>query len=559
MHEVALLLAIAAAASILARYLGIPLIPLLLLGGLGISAFGHVEEAFLQDTLILGVSFLLFVVGLELDPRRVRAQRRAALQVGLAQFVVLAGLGFGMARWLGFGPVEAGYVALALPASSTLVGVRLLQRRRQMFEPFGRLTLGSLLLQDILVLLAIPLVTDAALGLDAVAGGTAGVVLLTLSALAIRRWGSGLFLRVEDEPELILLGALSLLFVFIGGAALLGLPIVVGAFLAGMSLSRFPVNGIVRAEVSPIGDFFVAIFFTAPGDLVGLHDDIVVLGVLVAADDLVVGDLAVLGTGLLVADPVVAGLVELVQAAWFAGLVLVVTPPLVLFVAERAGFTATSAAEAGLLLAQTSEISLVVVLAGRIQGQVSESLFVVIAIVTLVTMLATPFLSTDAMARRIAGLQRRRRWYGAEGTSGHVLLLGAGSTGMPLLEDLVVSGCQVVVIDDDPLVTRRLNEAGIPALCGSASDPEVLRQAGVERARAISSTVRRPRDNRVLLEMAGDVPVLVRVFEEEDAEWIRAHGGEPIVYSHATADALLEWFELQREELELSLAGRVRD
>jgi len=522
MHDVALLLATAAGASILARWLRIPLIPMLLLGGLGISAFGHVSLEFLEDSLILGVSFLLFVVGLELDPRRVRAQRTAALRVGLSQFVVLAVLGFFLARWLGFDAVEAGYVALALPASSTLVGVRLLQRRRQMFEPFGRLTLGSLLLQDLLVLLAIPFVTDLSGGVGAVLPGILGVLALLAVSLGVRRWGAALLLRVEDEPELVLLAALSVLFVFLGGAALLQLPILVGAFLAGVALSRFPVNGIVRAEVAPIGDFFVAIFFTALGALVRLPTS-----------------------------------VELVQVAWFAAAVLLVTPPLVLLVAERSGFTATSAAEAGLLLAQTSEISLVVVLAGRIQGQVSESLFVVIALVTVVTMLLTPFISTDEMARRVARLQRRRRWYGAEGISGHVLLLGAGSSGMPLLEDLIVTGCSIVVIDDDPIVTRRLNEAGIPALCGPATDPEVLRQAGVERARVVSSTIRRPRDNAVLLQMAGTVPVLVRVFEEVDAEWVQSRGGTPIVYSEATADSLLEWFEEERDLLDGSLAARV--
>ena len=521
MHDVAVLLTAAAVASILSRLFGAPLIPLLLLAGLGVSIVAGPPTEFLESALILGVSFLLFVVGLELDPRRIRGQRSAALKVGVAQFFALAAVGFLVARALGLSGVEAGYAALALPASSTLIGVRLLHRRKQMFEPFGRLTLGVLLFQDVLVLLAIPVVTEATSGWLPVLVKLAGVVLLGLLSLSIRRFVAPLLLKVADEPEVVLLGALSVLFVCLGVAGLLELPIVVGAFLAGVALSSFPVNGIVRSEVAPLGDFFVAIFFTALGALVRLPT---------------------------------SG--ELWQALWLTLTVLVLTPPLVILVAERSGFTSKPAAEAGLLLSQTSEISLVVVLAGMIEGQIGQSLFVVVSVVTLTTMLLTPLIATDEMARRLARLRPRRRWEGGDAPSNHVLLLGAGSTGMPLLEDLIVAGCTVAVIDDDPGVIHRLEASGVRAVRGEASDPQVLREGGADRARAVSSTIRRPRDNAALLEMARGVPVLVRVLEQEDAAWVRERGGEPIVYSEATADGLVEWFLEQREELERSLRAR---
>lgn len=521
MHDVASLLAAAAVASIAARLLGMPLIPLLLLSGIGFSQLVGPPEEFLESAIVLGVSFLLFVVGLELDPRRIRAQRSAAIRVGAAQFIALAVIGFFAARGLGLGAVEARYVALALPASSTLVGVRLLQRRRQMFEPFGRLTLGVLLFQDVLILLAIPLVTELGSGWSQIGAKTAGVVLLGMLSLAIRRWVAPLFLAVMDESEVILLGALAILFVFLGAAGLLDLSIVVGAFLAGVALSRFPVNGIVQAELAPIGDFFVAIFFTALGALVRMPSP-----------------------------------VELWQALWLTLIVLTVTPPIVMLIAERWSFTSKPAAEAGLLLSQTSEISLVVILSGMIQGEISESLFVVVGIVTLTTMLLTPLIATDEMAARLARLRPRRRGVSDVVPSGHVLLLGAGATGMPLLEDLILTGCEVAVVDDDPAVIARIREAGVRAIRGEASDPLVLRQAGADRARVVSSTIRRPRDNATLLAMSPDVPVLVRVFEDEDARWVRERGGTPVLYSEATADGLIEWFLEHRDELHHDAAGR---
>ncbi|HEX6588766.1 MAG TPA: cation:proton antiporter [Longimicrobiales bacterium] len=522
MHAVAAILTAAAIAYALARALRVPAIPLLIVAGVVLSRVGHLETETLTDALMLGVSFLLFVVGLELDPRRLRAQRDVALRVGTFQFLLLGLLGFAVAAALGYGFVESAYLALAMTASSTLVCVRLLQRRGQLFEPFGRLVLGVLLLQDALVLLSIPLVADLTAGARTALLALLSIVSLGLFALAIRRWVSPLLLRIANDQELLLLTAMSMLFAFIALAGLLDLPLVVGAFLSGVALSRFPVDGIVRADFAPIGDFFTAIFFTALGAIVGTPD----------------------------AD-------ALLHSLLFVLVVIVVTPPLVYWLASRAGFGTKTSVEAGLLLSQTSELSLVIGLAGMIEEVISPEVFSIIAIASMVTMLLTPIIANERVASFIAHLLTRRAGDDAPPPEGHVLLLGVGATGMPLLEDLVLSGSQVVVIDDDPGVARRLGDAGVRTITGDASDEAVLRRAGVDRARAVVSTIRRPRDNEALLRARGDVPVLVRVFDERDAHWVREHGGTPVVYSLASADNLMEWYEDQADDLVERLEARV--
>src|SRR5690606_37066018 len=181
--------------------------------------------------------------------------------------------------------------------------------------------------------------------------------------------------------------------------------------------------------------------------------------------------------------------------------------------------------------------------------QIEQTVFTVIALVTLMTMLLTPFITTERVtwwllrmrpSRRVP----RRRWTDTETIShDHLLILGSGSTGMPLLETILGMGHDVVVIDDDPAVVRRLREADIPCLRGDASDVELLERAGAHRARIITSTIRRPQDNRHLLQFARGVPVLVRVFEESDAEWIRQLGGTPVIASHAAAQEMIRWFD----------------
>ena len=522
MHGVALLLVAAALAYALARAIRAPAIPLLLIAGIVLGRVARPEAHDLETALVLGVSFLLFVVGLELDPRRIRRERMVALRVGVFQFLLLALIGFVAAILFGYGFVESSYLALALTASSTLVCVRLLQRRGEMYEPFGRLVLGVLLLQDVLVLLSIPLVTHVADGMIAVLTSLASIGLLGVLALAVRRWIAPLLLRITDDQELLLLTALSTLFAFIWVAGLLELPMVVGAFLSGVALSRFPIDGIIRADFAPIGDFFVAIFFTALGAIIG-----------------------------------VPGVRDVTEALVFALLVVVVTPPLVTYLATRAGFSTKSSVATGLLLAQTSEISLVIGLAGMIEGVIEAETFTVIALVTLTTMLLTPLIANDRVASFVAHRLTRRRATEDEPPREHVLLLGTGATGMPLLEDLVLGGIDVVVVDDDPGVAARLAEAGVRTIIGDASDEAVVRRAGADQARAVVSTIRRPRDNEALLRVAQDRPVLVRVFDEGDAIWVRELGGIPVVYSLASADNLMDWFDEQAADLDSMLDARL--
>lgn len=514
MPELTLLLVSAAVALGLGRLTGIPPIPLLVAAGLVLGSAARPPAEILDTALILGVSFLIFALGMELDPRRIRVQRRAAVLVGAVQFAVLALAGFGAARGLGFAAGEAAFVALALPASSTLVCVRILQRRRQMYEPFGRLVLGVLLIQDALVILLLPVVMEAPTDPGILLSRLASVVLLGLLAWSTWRWMTPLFRRIAEERETVLLCALAVLFAFLGAASLLDLPPVVGGFLAGVALARFPVNGQVRVELAPLRDFFAAVFFVALGAIIRLP------------------------TG-----------VELLQAGVLVGVVLLVTPPLVALVAERSGFTSRSALESGLLLAQTSEISLVIGLTGMLAGSIGESLFVVLALSAVATMALTPLLSTDESTQILLRIFRRRdRGPEPQAPEGHVVVVGAGSSGMPLVEDLLLSGTPVAVVDHDPAVVSDLRAAGIHAVRGDVTDLDTLAAAGLPEARAVCSTARRVRDNASLLRVSRGIPVLIRVFEEEEARWVRDRGGEPLLYAEAAAEELFRWFQRESSQ-----------
>jgi Kef-type K+ transport system membrane component KefB len=525
MTGITLLLLSAAVGHGLARWLRVPVIPMLLLAGIGLRVVGLVPDGeLLEDALVLGLTFLLFAAGIELNPRRVGAQRHAALRIGIAQFFILGGIGFAAAYAMGITSATAYYIALALTASSTLVVVRLLQQRQQMFEPFGRLVLGVLLLQDLLVILLLPVVIRLPDGIGPALVGLASALLLMALAFVFLYWITPLLLlRLRHDTESMLLVVLTILFAFIGLAVLLELPLVAGAFLAGVSLSRFPVSGVVRGPLQSFSDFFLAFFFTAFGALI-----------------------------------TVPSLTVVWQAAVLALLVVVATPPLVVLIAERYGLSARPSIEAGLLLSQTSELSLIVGMQGWLLGHFEYDIFLTIALVTLGTMVATPFLTTPRMTWRLM------RWHPSrhEGVpssppTGHVLLLGCGDNGMPLLETLLSSGYETVVVEDDPAIVDRVREAEVTCIRGDGSDHTVLRSAGAREARIIISTMRRPQDSLGVLKYVKGVPVLVRTFDPVDAARIRAEGGTPILYSAAAVDDFLAWID-QAERFGLEHERRSR-
>lgn len=508
-----LILAAAVAGFGLATWQRIAPPPLLMLAGLALNASGLLESGpMLQNVLLLGLTFLVFLVGTELDITRVGDHVGTAVRVGLAQFGVLAAIGFGAARLLGFDWLASLYVGLAVTASSTLLVVWLLKQRQQLFEPFGRLVVGVMLVQDGLVVLLLPLLTHlndgpVVIGLQVLA--TAG--LMGLAWACIKWVAPFLLLRLGLDEESMLLVVLALLFVFMGLAYLMDVPAVVGAFLAGVALAGFPVGGVVRGQLTSLSDFFLAVFFVTLGASVSLP-----------------------------------GLRQLLLEAILLTSVLLVTPPLVMLIVRRAGLTMRSAVEGAHLLAQCGEFSLVIMLLGVDRGDVSESVLAAMMMLVVITMTITPFLSTDAMTWRLMQwVPSPRKPAPVEPPRDHVLFLGCGSNTRRVLEQ-VLQQQPVLVVDDDAGIIDELQRRGIPAIRGDGADYDVLRAAGASDAKVIVSTMRRRHDYERLLKQVRGPQILIRVFTPEEGAWIREMGGTPIIESESAAEAFLERLDEDR-------------
>ena len=341
----AFMLCAAAVAFGLAKWLRLPVTPLLILMGVALgyasdNGLAPISGDLLQDLIHIGLSVLVFSAGVELSPRRMRGRFQPILWVAVIQFLSLGLSGILVAWLLGYDLTTAFYLGCALSASSTLVVVRHLQQRQQMFEPFGRLVLGVLLLQDVFIILILVVLLHLSEGLTSVGIAVASTLVLAVLALIIHRWFVPWLTRhYKLDDEELMLGGLAVLFSFSGLAYLIDLPFLVGAFFAGFALSAFPVNGLLRGMLNSLSAFFLALFFIGIGAFLALPTLTIVWHSLVL--------IAVL---------------------------IFVTVIVVSFVAERVGYSMRAAIETGILLSQTSEFSLLLALAGLSTGQITKQL-----------------------------------------------------------------------------------------------------------------------------------------------------------------------------------------
>ncbi len=219
----------------------------------------------------IGLILLLFIIGLEIDLKKLMAAGKPVLLTGVLQFPLSVALGYGFFYLLGLrdgnGSFPLLYIAVCCAISSTLIVVKLLYDKFELDTLPGRITLGVLVFQDIwaIVVLAIqPNLLDLRVG-PLLGSLGKGVVLVVVSLLVSRYLLPVIFRSVSKSPELLLVAALAWCFAVCGGASYAGLSREMGALIAGVSMSTFPYNLDVVAKVVSIRDFFVTLFFVALG------------------------------------------------------------------------------------------------------------------------------------------------------------------------------------------------------------------------------------------------------------------------------------------------------
>ncbi len=513
MTAIGIILFVAALGCAVSRLTGMPLIPLYLIGGwvLGFAQL-DTDTEITAGALQLGVAMLMFLAGAELNPQRLRSGPLPVLSLTLLPMVATAIAVFLWSTYNGIDATTATIIACALAGSSTIVALRQLRRLSQTLEPFGRLVTAVQIVQDFLLVGLLVLLHAVHGGWQGAPAAIAGSLLLLGASRLLQSfiipWVVST-LRPSEETLLILM--LAMLFSLVGTASFFGLPLVVGAFAAGIAISRFPTSGLLRVQIAGLSDFFTALFF-------------VVLGYFSSVPDFSKWPLA---TGLV-------------------AIIVIGRPLLASLIARKCGLTARPAIECGLLLGQAGEIGLVIALTSLESGQIDPQTFGLVAMVAAISMMPTPFLATGHVTSWILhALPIRRRTNAKLRARGHIVMLGFGAAGRWVLKELTTAGHKVVVVDDDPAVVSQLEQMDIRCVLGCGSERHVLDAAGAGHAKAILCSMRRVADAEKVLQRVHGIPILARVFEASDAERVRKLGGIPIMNSIASARRFIEWLDAE--------------
>ena len=521
MDHFTVLLTAAAIAFGLSRLLRLPPIPLLILSGIALrilAEYWSIEtpKMLLGEMIEIGLAVLVFTSGVDLSPQRMRGNARGILTVAVLQFIALGTAGISTALFLNYDFTDSLYLGFALSASSTLIVVQQLQKRQKMFVPFGRLVLGVLLIQDLFIILLMVALLKSPDGILAIISSISGTVALGLTALLIHRrfipWATT-HLKLDEEE--LMLGALGILFAFSGVAYLLDLPFLVGSFFAGFTLSAFPMNGLVRGMLSSLSGFFLAIFFISIGTMLMLPD------------------------------------IQLIQHSLiFIAVLVLVTIVLVTIVAEYVGYSTRASIEAGLLLSQTSEFSLLLAYSGMTSGLIPAKLFSMIVLITVSTMTLTSFIARKNVSRLLMKLHPRYRRGEADCSNytDHAVMLGFGRAGAKTLQMLKEKKIGIIVIEEDAAVIRQLIAKGITCIQGSSSNKALLKRANCEQARLVICSMKHSEDAYLVIDYLKGTPVkvIVNTFEHSEAESIRQAGGYPVQTASASAQRFIDWLEANR-------------
>ena len=484
--QIGLILGLAAAGGLLAQLLRQPLIVAFIAIGiaLGPSALGMVEpNTAIELFARLGIALLLFVVGLKLDLHIIRTVGPVALASGLGQVLFTSIVGYLIGLLLGLPHIAALYVAVALTFSSTIIIVKLLSDKREVDALHGRIAIGFLIVQDIVVVLVMigltafgEAGTDTHPLLQTLAILLKGGLMLILVALLMRYVLPGLARRLARSSELLILFAIAMAVLGATVGDLLGFSKEVGAFLAGISIASTPYREQIAARLVSLRDFLLLFFFIELGATL---------------------DLTTLGA-------------QLGSAAVFSLFVLIGNPIIVMAIMGYMGYRKRTSFLAGLTVAQISEFSLVLAALGLSLGHLQQETVGLITLVGLVTISASTYmiLYSHVVFERLAPwlniFERRvpHREVDSPVTGEDrvdVLLVGLGRYGAALAEDLRERGCRLLAVDFDPEAVRRHARDGYVVHYGDVEDPELIASLPLARAQWVVSTLRDPAINRMLV------------------------------------------------------------
>jgi Kef-type K+ transport system membrane component KefB len=526
--DLTVIICLAAVLSFIFRLLKQPEILAYILTGIIIGFFHYFQSSnqdILQTMSQIGVTLLLFMVGLEIKVSELFSLGKSLLIAAVGQVGLTILGGFTLSTFFGFDLLTSFYIAMALTFSSTIIVVKVLSDKREMHALYAKFAIGILLAQDIVAIALLMLLS----GVSSNTSGTEtlmnfililikGGILVGIVALLSRHFFPRFIESVAKSSETLFL--ISLAWVF-GLAAIVSSPYIgfsleIGGFLAGLALANTMANYQIIAKAKILRDFFIVIFF-------------VLLGIQMSFADLAV---------------------IIVPAIILSLFVLLVKPLLITLVMAAMGYRKRTAFLTGLSLSQISEFSLILVFLGYKLGHINEKIVSLITLVGLISFFVSTYglINSKLLYRKVAPFlnflekdETKKDEIGEptdslESLDDHVVVIGGDQMGESIMEALEDRDMDVVLVDFNPSILRKMESKKIHRLFGDIADLDIQERARLAQAKLVISTIPDAEDNVLLLkELKHEnrkAKVVMMALDSHDAKLLYKEGADYVILPH---------------------------
>jgi len=543
-YDIGLIIIIAAIAGYISIRAKQPLIPAYILVGIIIGPIlGLITNPQVVVMISeIGIAFLLFMIGLEIDFKRLQNVALVASVGGILQVVLTFGLGFLVAAAFPIPKLEAIYIGLILAFSSTLVVVKILADKRELETLHARIIVGILLMQDVVAIFALSILSTAHFSpifllISILKGAFLIGFMLLISAYLLPK----VFKHAAQSREVMLLMSLTTMFFFsvfankIGFVMLYilevlnlkqfltpaiieqfqpGFSLAIGAFVGGVSIANLPYKFEIQGKTRSLRDFFATIFFVSLGM------------------QLVRGDISTIINPLIV----------------FALFVILAKPLIIMLITSFFGYKKRPSFLTAISLSQVSEFSLIIVAQGLLLGHVSSQVFSMTILLTIITITTTSYFMNyedwiyKKMSNILSIFERKITYHGhnleqyEKDTEYDVMLCGYNRIGYSIFRTLQKSGRKLMVVDYNPEIIRNLIHKKVPCMYGDVGDVEVLDRLNLKSTKMIISTVPELQDNLTILKKTKETNkqaiIYVTASQIDEALKLYDAGADYVILAH---------------------------
>lgn len=519
-NELAGILILATAVSIVMRLLKQPLIVGYIITG--ILAGPHFLNVFQSTEHIevfskIGITTLLFIVGLHMNPKVIKEIGKVSLLTGIGQVLFTTLTGFALAIILGIERIAAIYISIALTFSSTIIILKLISDKGDLHKLYGKIAIGFLLVQDIVATIALLVISSLTqsqntdllpFSLQLTVKGL--LLFVNLSIISMYTMPK-ISKFIASSQELLFLFSLSWGLGLASVFYILGFSVEIGALVAGVVLSMTPFAYEAGSRLKPLRDFFIILFFISLGSQMVFEN---------------------------IAELILPVLI-------FSIFVLVGNPIIMIVIMNLLGFKRKTNFMTGIAIAQISEFSLILATVGFNAGHIDQRTLSIITMVGLITIPASTYLiyNSDFLYQRFEKFlkllelrKNTKKENRGDDEIYELILFGFDRAGNDFVSAFKKLDKSFLVIDFNPESITKLEESGIPYRYGDAEDVEFLEELSLNKAKLIVSTIPDAKTNLLLTKFVHEVNpkaiLIILTYDKKEAKKLYDAGATYIVVPH---------------------------